>query len=80
LHETNGWENFIQYEIIVDVSNPFKNSLVNIVNDVEKYDLGFENHVLTKCKYMKNWKTFIMYLNNMTSTFHMNNFMYKWKN
>jgi len=48
LHETNGWEKFIQYEIIVDVSNPCKNSLVTNVNDVEKYDLGFENHVLTR--------------------------------
>jgi hypothetical protein len=38
------------------VSNPCKNSLVTNVNDVEKYDLGFENHVLTKNKYMKNGK------------------------
>jgi len=53
LHETNGWEKFIQYEIIVDVSNPCKNSLVTNVNDVEKYDLGFENHVLTRINIWK---------------------------
>jgi hypothetical protein len=45
LHKTNGWEKFIQYEIIFYVSNPCKNSLVTNVNDVEKYDLGFQKHV-----------------------------------
>ncbi len=81
MHKTNGWEKIIQYEIIFDVSNPCKNSLVTSVNDVEKYDLGFEKHVSTKINIWKmKKKTFIMYLNNMMGTFHMNNFMYKWKN
>ncbi len=35
MHKIDGWENLIQDEIIVDASNPCKNSLFIIVNDVE---------------------------------------------
>jgi hypothetical protein len=47
MHKIDGWENLIQDEIIVEASSPCKNCLVINVNDVEKYDLAYENHVLT---------------------------------
>jgi hypothetical protein len=77
MHEIDGWENLVQDEIIVDASNPCKNSFIINVNDVEKYDLANENHGITKNKYMKNGKPIHNAFENMMGTFHMNNFSYK---
>jgi hypothetical protein len=77
MHKIDGWENLIQDEIIVDASSPCKNSLVINVNDVEKYDLTYENHVLTKNKYMKNGKPIHNAFENMMGTFHTNKKNYK---
>jgi hypothetical protein len=79
MHKIDGWENLIQDEIIVEASSPCKNCLVINVNDVEKYDLAYENHVLTKNKYMKNGKPIHNAFENMMGTFHMNIFFLQMK-
>jgi hypothetical protein len=62
MHEIDRWENLIQDEIIVDASNPCKNSLVINVNDAENFDLAYEEHILIQNKCMENGNQFILHL------------------
>jgi hypothetical protein len=54
IHETNGRENIFKNGIIIESNNPHKNSLVTNVNEVEQYDLTYENCIQTKIYNNKN--------------------------
>lgn len=54
IHETNGWENISKNGIIMESNNPHKNSLVTNVNEVEQYDLTYENRIQMKIYNNKN--------------------------
>jgi hypothetical protein len=45
---THGWENIFHNEIIIETNNMHKKSLIINVNEVEQYDLTYENHIQTK--------------------------------
>ncbi len=54
IHETNGWENILQNEISTKTNNPHKNSLVTNANEVQQFDIIYENHAQTKIIDWKN--------------------------
>jgi len=47
-------KNICKFNPTFHANDPNKNSLVIGVNEIGKYDLAYENHVLNKYKYLKN--------------------------
>ncbi len=47
-------KNICKFNPTFYANDPHKNSLVIVVNEIGKYELAYENHLLNKYKYFKN--------------------------
>ncbi len=80
IHEIDGWENLYQNNTIIFANDPHPKTLNANANEIEQYDLAYENDSCIKIP-PKNIKTSICSSSQQINECkNMNNFIQTWKN